>query len=160
MASKKRTIGHPKVRNAGAKVRVEEENLAPTAAVPPEQLSRLGTLLPAANAVIQAVEDRMVALQVAATARWTPGQNVHDVDENAPPAFGDDEYADFLDLVEDVSTAAMFQRLAAFFELPETVVNQVLTASLTANISPPNVKTAIGVVSHQRHGQSGQGNQR
>jgi hypothetical protein len=152
MASKKRTIEHPKVKASGGGA--EKGPITPPT-IPEEQQARLATLLPAAHQTIQLVEDRMLALQIAATVRWEQNQSVHDVDEDAPPAFGDDEYAEFLDLVEDVARGAMFQSLASFFNLPAEVINQVMVSSLvTGLVGPPSAnRKELGVVSHKRQGE-------
>lgn len=96
----------------------------------------------------------MVALTVAATKRWSPDQDVHDIDENAPPAFGDEEYNDFLSLVQEVADASTFREVARFFDIPEEVINKVLTDALSAHLSPsaPAGKSGLPVVIHKRHG--------
>lgn len=96
----------------------------------------------------------MAALTVAATSRWVPGQDAYDTDENESPAFGDEEYADFLAMVEEVGEAAMFQGIAGFFGIPGNVVNEVLVDALKAKLveGPPSQQKRVGVVSHKRHG--------
>lgn len=170
MASKRRTTRHPKVpqpdgsdaknddsspkTTSRTRTKILPEDVRPEAALGPEQLKRLATLLPQANSVIQEIEDRMAALTVAATSRWVPGQDAYDTDENESPAFGDEEYADLLALVEEVAEAAMFKGIAGFFSIPEGVINEVLVEALKTKLvgGPPSQQKRVGVVSHKRHG--------
>lgn len=87
-------------------------------------------LLPRANTVLQNIEDRMMALIVMATARWQPATSLLETDENSSPIMGDDEYSEFLALVENMAEHAMFREVALFMGLPEHVVDEVLLHSL------------------------------
>lgn len=109
----------------------------------PEQLVRLETLLPAAQHVIQSVEDKLAALSIAATIRWTPEKSAYETDENSTPVFGDEEYEDFLTMSEEIAETAFFQEVAKFFGLPAHVIDAVLIESLKGKfIAPPTPKKA------------------
>jgi hypothetical protein len=142
MASRKRTKKHPALdadeSESTPDPAPEYEVGAPDGKLTPDQRGRLTSLLPKASDVIQSIEDRMTALSVAATARWKPAQLVHETDENSAPVMGDDEYADFLKLVEDLAEHAIFREVALFMGLPEAVVDQVLTQALTTDFVVPS----------------------
>jgi hypothetical protein len=182
MASKKRSTTHPKVKKKAAsvavaraakasakttssttdapdRVAVQPENTAPDAYLSNEQRARMGTLLQQAERVLENVEDRMMALTIAATARWSPGQDVHEVEENEAPAFGDDEFDEFLALVEDTAELAMFQGVALFLGLPKDVVDQAVSTTLVEGMSSgPQTKRRVdpaALVVHQRQRRPG-----
>jgi len=119
--------------------------------LPDDQRARLEVLLPQAQQVLQAIEDRMVALTIAATSRWVPEQEILDTNEQAAPVFGDGEFDHFLAMVEEVAEHAWFQEISKFLGLPEAVIHDVMAESLKAKFAVAPGRKSVGVVSHQRH---------
>jgi hypothetical protein len=118
-----------------------------------EQQRRIATLIPQARDLLNLVEDRILALGIAATMRWEQDAHATDRDEHEPPVFGDEEYDAMLSLVQSVSEHAWFQEIAKFFGLPEEVINKTLEASLRAEAtgSLPGAKSSIGHVVVRKH---------
>jgi len=131
------------------------ENTSPGGQLSPEQRARLEVLLPQAQQVLQSIEDRMVALTIAATARWQPEQDVLDTDEGSAPVFGDDEFDTFLSMVEELAEHAWFQEISKFLNLPDNVVHQVMVDSLKARFVETSAtalkKSNVPFVVHRRH---------
>lgn len=105
--------------------------------LPPAQQERIDKLLPEAAAVIERIENRMVALATAAIKRWQPDATLHETDEDGPPVLDLD---DFLETVDEVGECAMLREIAIFFGLPSTLVDLVLTEKLRSayvTVPPP-----------------------
>ncbi len=79
-------------------------------------------LLKSAESAIRGVEARMLALTVAATERWVPNQNAYETDEVGSAVFGDDEYNEFLLVVEEIGHIATVTAVAKFFGVPGDTV--------------------------------------
>jgi len=95
----------------------------------------------------------MLALTVAATARWNPTQSIYDTDENSTPVMGDEDYAHFLALVEEMAEHALFRSVALFMGLPNEIVDAVVTNNLAGKLSssPSGLKNAANPFVVRRH---------
>ena len=97
-------------------------------------------LLEKASAEIDRVEQRIMAMCRAASKRWRPNQSVLNTDETDEPVFGDDEYADFLAVVETMGEAATFKTIGMWMGVPEATLDEVVKDRLKTTFfgAPPN----------------------
>ena len=155
---------HPSVVQKGLEEHVGQPKILPdtgssnTEKLGTEQKARLEVLLPTAQGVLQRVEDKMLALTIAAAARWQPNQNVHEADEIEAPVFGDEEFSSTLVVIEELAEVTFFSEIAKFYGLPDSVINEVVLSSLKETFIGPSSakKNQVPFVVHKRHVPRGQ----
>ncbi len=79
-------------------------------------------------------EQRIMALVRAANNRWEPGRSVLETDETDTPVFSDQEYGDFVSLVEVLGHAEWTRQMMAFLRLPAPMIDTLVEEMLRARL--------------------------
>jgi hypothetical protein len=99
---------------------------------------------------LAAVEQRMTALTRAAASRWRAAQSVYDTDETSALVFSDEEYADFLAVVEMMGEAEMLRTIGCFVGLPVDILDDIVHEKLKGKLVPMPRKALPFVIKQSR----------